>query len=104
MNTKGNNLDDISERLVDAILSDNILSKEELIPKCRSILKAWVNAYDRPVNYDNIKTDKGVLQRTIEQRGFEKEFWKNKLSSLIGKEKMKEEYAEINKELEIKGY
>ena len=96
MNTKGNDLDAVTVKLVDAILSDHILQSDKLIPRVRSIIQAWVRVIDRPVNYDNIKTDKGLLQKTIEQRGMEKEYWRNKLKEEIGDNKMQSYYDELH--------
>lgn len=95
MNTKGNDLDAVTVRLVDAILSDHILQKDKLIPRVRSIIQAWVRINDRPPDYNSIKTDKGLLQKTIEQRGVEKEYWRNKLKETIGDDKMKPYYDEL---------
>jgi|GEM_PF-1606812 hypothetical protein len=104
MNTRGNSLDEIAERLVDAILSDNFLQRDKLIPRCRSIIQAWVKVNDRPVNYDEPKTSSGKLQKTIEQRGFEKEYWRSKIIEIKGKENMQKYYDELDKSLIDMGY
>lgn len=104
MNLKGNNLDDVTTKIVDAILDEPILKKEVILPRVRIILKAWVNANDRPVNYNDIKTEKGQLQRTIEKRGLEKEYWRRKLKEITPVEKMETYYAEINKILKDNGF
>lgn len=104
MNTKGNDLDTVTVRLVDAILSDHILQRDKLIPRVRAIIQAWVRANDRPADYDSIKTDKGLLQKTIEQRGVEKEYWRNKLKETIGADKMQPYYDELHNMLVDGGF
>ena len=104
MNTKGNNLDTVTERLVDAILSDNFLQRDKLIPRCRAIIQSWVKANDRPSNYDEPKTSNGKLQKTVEQRGIEKEYWRAKLIEIVGKESMQPYYDELRNKLIDTGY
>lgn len=104
MNTKGNNLDTITERIVDAILADHILQREKIIPRVRAIIQAWVKVNDRPTDYNTIKTDKALLQKTIEHRGVEKEFWRNKLKEKIGSDNMQPYYEELNNTLIDSGF
>lgn len=104
MNTKGNDLDTVSERLVDAILSDTFLQRDKLIPRCRAIIQAWVRVNDTPKNYDQPKTSNGKLQKTVEQRGIEKEFWRSKVIELVGKDKMQPLYDELKNRLIETGY
>jgi hypothetical protein len=104
MNTKGNDLDEIAERLVDAVLADHILQRDKLIPRVRAIIQAWVKVNDRPADYNTIKTDKGILQKTIEQRGVEKEFWRNAMKENFGADKMQIYYEHLNKILVDGGF
>lgn len=104
MNTIGNNLDTVTERLVDAILSDNILQRDKLIPKCRAIIQAWVRVNDRPVNYDEPKTPIGKLQKTIEQKDIENQYWRSKFTEVVGKQNMQPHYDELTSKLIDTGY
>lgn len=93
MNTKGNNLDTVTERLVDAILSDNILQRDKLIPKCRA-----------PINYDEPKTPIGKLQKTIEQKDIENQYWRSKFTEIVGKKNMQPHYDDLTNKLIDSGY
>lgn len=104
MNTKGNNLDAVTERLVDAILSDAFLQRDKLIPRCRAIIQAWVRANDRPANYDEPKTSYGKLQKTIEQKDIEKEYWRLKFIEFVGKKNMQPYYTDLRNKLVDMGY
>lgn len=83
MQTKGNNIKDISKRISDAILADNILDKEKLPEKIKTILSAYFVLYDRPINYDNIKTDAGILQRRVEEKEVEISFWRHHMRKIV---------------------
>ncbi len=104
MNTKGNNLDEVTLKLVDAILADHILQRDKLIPRVRAILQAWVKVSDRPADYNNITTDKGRLLKTIEQRGVELDYYKSKLKDAIGNENMLPCYKELETILIEQGF
>jgi hypothetical protein len=100
MYTRGGNLTEISERLVDAILADNVLSKEKLIPKIRAIIKAWIAINDRPIDWDKTPiTEMGKMKRNMQRDNMQKEFFKNKLKDLKTDEEMKIIYEESNKQL-----
>ncbi len=92
MYTRGNNISDVSKRISDAILADNILDKEKLPSKIRAILSAYFLMNDMPKNYDNIKTPSGILQRKIEEKECTIRFWKNEVQQLKTKEEMQELY------------
>lgn len=104
MNGSTPSLDKVSENIVDTIIADKIFQKEKILPRVRSILKVWYNSMTRPADYDSIKTDKGLLQKTIEHRGVERDFWRLKITELVGKDKMQPYYDEINNLLKEKGF
>src|SRR4051812_4728067 len=104
MNTKGNSLDDVVERLVDAILEDAILQRDKLIPRCRAIIQAWVRLNDRPNNYDEPKTPYGKLQKTIESRDIANVFWKDEIKKLVGPANMQPYYDDLSNKLIEAGY
>ncbi len=104
MNTKGNNSDDVAERIAEAILAEDVFSKKHMIPKIAAIIRAWIRENDKPADYNNIKTDKGLLVKTVEKKTLEVIFWRQQLRDLIGEEKMKPYYDNIQEELTKKGY
>lgn len=104
-NLHNENLDTITKNLVKAILDETILNEQNLIPKVRALLRAWMVKESRPVNYDNIKTNVGLLQKTIEQRGVERDYFKKQLYILVGENEMhKTYYPEIDKILKEEGF
>ena len=104
MYTRGNNMETVAERLVDAILSDNYLSREKLIPRCKAILSAWIQSNDKPKNYNKITTEKGKLVKTIEQKNTEMKYWMQKVRELKNKDEMSDLYSELNSKLQSEGY
>jgi len=73
------NLDETVKAIVDTIMSESYLDRKSLTAKLRPVIGSLVKDADRPKNYDNIKTDKGRLVRTIEQKDLERDFWKHAL-------------------------
>jgi hypothetical protein len=94
----------ISERLADSIISEKIISKESLIDKIMLNLRVWHKLTNRPVDYNSIKTEKGVLQLTIEKKDIELQYWRDKLKEHLGKDKMNNFYNELDFILEEMGY
>jgi hypothetical protein len=97
-------LDVITERLVDAVLSETFLKRDELTVKCRAIIRAWIKTNERPSDYDKPKTESGKLQRIVEQRNLEVYYWRDKLRDQIGEDKMKPLYSELTEQLTGLGY
>ena len=98
-------LDDLSERIADSIIDlPSMSSKEDIRLTVRSQLKIWHDVTNRPVERKEPKTPKAKLQYTIEKRGIEREFWRKKLISIIGKENMQEHYDELTSLLKDMGH
>jgi len=98
------NLDHTVSDIVNAIMEETFFTRKDLTEKLRPLISSLVKNVDRPKNYDNIKTDKGILQRTIEQKDFERDFWKHKMRAKIGKENMFELYKELDESLIKNGF
>lgn len=102
-------LEEISKRLVDAILADNILDREKLPAKVHSVLRIWHRAQERPVDYDktrnaNLKTDMGKLKKVLDKTDFERLFWQRKCRELVGEEKIQDIYKELDNLLILCNY
>jgi hypothetical protein len=104
MNLKGNTLDDIIERLIEAILADNIFSKDKLRPRLRAILGAWIKIQDSPVAGREPKTPAEKYIRTIEQKNLEQYFWRKQLEAKIGPQGMKAHYEALKQHLIEQGF
>lgn len=97
MNTKGNTLEEVSSRITKAILSEPFINEVELVPRIRTIIKAWIKVVDIH-NCDNLK-----LARMITAREIESEFWKQKMRENYNQDKMNEAYKEIDNLLNSQG-
>lgn len=92
-------LDDITKILTDAILSEDILDKEKLPIKLRSLLKVWLKVRDTPKDWDNpnaknTKTDLGKMKRSQQIKDIEATYWREQLRIEIGEDKMKNYYEQ----------
>lgn len=87
-------LNDIAEKVVDAILEEKILSKESLIQRIRPILKIWIKCANEPKITSNKVLPKHI--KTIENRRITAEFWRDKYKMLVSKEELHKSYDEIN--------
>lgn len=96
MNLKGNNVDEISDRIVSTFLEDAFLNKEKMIERCKVILKAWIKVSDVPKNYDKPTSDYGKLKQNMVRKDIEAQYWRKSLISIIGEEKMKNYYKEMD--------
>lgn len=94
-------LDEISKRVVDAVLAQPHINREELQTIIRPILKVWLKSTDE---FKSQKANKSKLQFTIEYREVQQKFWLSKVRELIGKENMQPLYDELDYELIKKGY
>lgn len=94
-------LDEIAERLIDAILNEQYINKENLHKIIRPILKVWLKKTD---GFKGQKASKCQLQKTIENRGIQQKFWLDKFREIIGKENMQPYYDELDKILRDEGY
>lgn len=97
-------IDEIANRIIDAILSDNILTREKLKERIRPILKIWVKRADGVKKYRGKNTPKAKLQEHINQKEIELEFWKKKLREVVGGSNMHPLYDEITDLLKAGGY
>lgn len=97
MNTKGNTLLEVSTRITKAILSEPFINEADLIPRIRTIIKAWIKVVDIH-NCDNLQLAKMITAREIET-----EFWKVKFRETKTKDEMDKFYAEIDKKLISQG-
>lgn len=90
-------LDEISNRVVDAVLDERMINKDSLIKRIRPILKIWLKNTDTHKNVSKKPKDK--LVHTIEQRGIERDFWKQSLKDIVGDDKMQEYYNIVNQKV-----
>lgn len=97
-------MEELAVKIADAIQSDNVFSKERSVPKITAVLKAWVRIFDRPMNYDKIKTDKGILVRTIEKKDVELKYWKEQIRRLQTQDQMQIHYGNLKGELIQQGF
>jgi hypothetical protein len=104
MNLKGNTLDQIVERLIEAILADNIFSKDKLRPKLRAILGAWIKIQDSPVAGREPKTTTEKYIKTIEQKSLEQLYWRKQLEKQIGTHNMDAHYKSLKQHLIDQGF
>jgi hypothetical protein len=77
-------VDQLSEMLIDSILKEQFLNKENLKPKVAAFIKAFVNLKKVPKNYNayESKSVQAKRLRTIEQRGAEIKFWQSIVHTL----------------------
>ncbi len=97
MNTKGNTLSEVSDRITKAILSEPFINEAALTPRIKTIIKAWIKVVDVS-NCDNLKLAKMITAREIES-----EFWKEKLREIRTKGEMNSLYSEIDNKLISQG-
>lgn len=85
-------VEDISNMIVDAVLSETYLNKENLKTKIYSMLKIWVKKQN---NFKPRKTaDVNKLLWTIQKEKLEAKFWYEKVKQLIPKEELENLYKE----------
>ena len=98
-------LDDITDRIIDAILDSNMFNRVSLQPKIRAILKIWLKKTDETKKYKHRKkTPEAALQKTIESRELQANFWRQFMIDKHGKENMQPFYDMLNKQMIEKGY
>lgn len=94
-------LDEISKRIVDAVLAEPHINRESLQNLIRPILKIWLKCTD---DFKSQKANKPKLQFTIENREIQQRFWRNKVRELVGNENMQDFYDELDHILVELGY
>jgi len=97
-------LDEITKRIIDVVLEENILDRDFLNERIRPILKIWLKVADKPRRFKENKATPSKLQQTINQRGMEREFWREKIIKIKGKNNMEELYAELTELMKKEGY
>ena len=103
MSKKDLKLDEISERIADAILEERFFNKKTLIEKIKPLLKIWTSNTSVP-NKKRRTADTHKLQWTIAKNIAEKRYWLNVLRKEIGEEKVKPYYDECRKHIADSGY
>lgn len=79
-------IEELSEMIVEAILSEQFLNKQVLVPKVQALIKTMVDLKNVPKNYNSYTSISREAKRlrTIEQRGKETKFWMNIVKGLDG--------------------
>lgn len=98
-------IEELSEMLVDQILKEQFLSKENLRPKIAAFIKAFVNLKNIPKNYNKYesKSKRAARVRTIEKETAEKKFWLN-LVRILDPDNMNKYYKQQDAMLVAKGF
>lgn len=94
-------LDDIADRIIDAILSEPHLSRDMLFRIIRPNLKVWLKRTDE---FKSHKVSKDKLQYTIEKKALEVKFWHDKMKALKTLGEMSSLYAEFSDIARREGY
>lgn len=95
-------IEEIANRMADAIISDNVFTKEKLIPKIVSILKIWINVKNQPVLGRRRKTNLEQMIQIQQKYKIEKDFWKNKVKNLTNRP-MQSYYNELQEIVDNSG-
>lgn len=94
-------LDEITTRVIDAVLAQPYINRETLNPLIRSVLKVWLKSTDE---FKSQKANKTKLQCTIENREVQQKFWLSKVRELVGNNDMNPLYDELDEILIKQGY
>lgn len=94
-------VEDISNMIVESVLSETYLNKENLKAKIYSILKIWVKKQN---NFKPRRTaDTNKLLWTIQKEKLETQFWHKKMKQLVFESKIQEMYSELDNLLKQEG-
>lgn len=98
-------IEELSEMLVNQILKEQFLSKENLRPKIAAFIKAFVNLKNMPKNYNKYesKTKRAARVRAIEKEKAESRFWMN-IVQLLDPDNMQKYYKQQDAMLVAKGF
>lgn len=98
-------IEELSEMLVDQILKEQFLSKENLRPKIAAFIKAFVNLKNIPKNYNAYEsnTKRAARVRTIEQKDAEIKYWLS-VVRVIDPDNMEKHYKQCGAMLVAKGF
>ena len=95
-------LDEITKRVVDAILEERHIDKVNLPKLIRPILKVWLKKTD---SFKKTKSaNKNQLQRTIESRGLKEAYWHAEMKKLTNPQIMYQHYKNIDELLTKEGF
>ena len=86
-------LDEITNRISDAILEERFINKSTIAPLIRSILKIWVEQKSA-LNCENKKDSKIALHLLMSE--VEKDFWKQKIKNLVSDSELQLMYDELD--------
>jgi hypothetical protein len=95
-------LDDVTNRIANAVLNETYINKESLLPIIRVHLKAWTtqNEYLKAVSVPNNNVAIALTRCDLEKR-----FFVDKIKSIVSTEELKEIYNqrdEYLKQIELK--
>lgn len=96
------NTKDLTKLIVESIQEEPYFTKEVLIPKIKTLITSF-RLKLLSNQYNQIETPNKLVQaiRANELHNLEKDFWKESFKAIIGEEKIKEYYKELdNKRIE----
>lgn len=94
-------IEEIAERVVEAIMAEPVFNKKALIKVTLPALKVWLKKTDTPKKTGNVSKDKYLF--TIAKRGVEVQYWKKVVRGFAGGEKMQVHYERLAAEVEAAG-
>lgn len=94
-------LNEISDRIIEAVLAETYIEKKSLKKIIRPILNIWIKNAN---GFRTQKASKPKLQKTIEQKDIELKYWLKKLRDVKGIENMQSYYEELDSILVKEGY
>ena len=98
-------IEELAEMLIDSILKEQFLSKDNLRPKVEAFIKAFVNLKNVPKNYNAYenKTKRAARIRAIEKTQVEAKFWKD-MVLLLDPDNMQKYFKQQKAMLVAKGF
>jgi len=93
-------LNEIADKIIEAILEERYINKESLKALIKPILKIWF--YN--TNYSEKEKPISEYQRLIYDREFQCQFWKDKIKNHISKDQLEMYYRELNDKLIDAGF
>jgi hypothetical protein len=98
-------IEELSEMLVDSILKEQFLSKDNLRPKVQAFIKAFVNLKNIPKNYNKYesRTKRAARLRWIEKCNAECKFWQS-IVAILDPDNMQKYYKQQDAMLVAKGF
>ena len=98
MDLTGNNLsiEEISDRIIEAVLNERHLNKDSLKGIIKPILKIWLKNTDGVKKYRGKKTPVVNIKFAEAQKRFQGQFWLNVLRKEIGEDRVKPYYDKCN--------